>query len=262
MKIKNNSFEFQRQQNDKIPEPELSQYKASKRLFNTASTQQQPGTSSAISQINQLRPIPGIDDVTDKTQRTHGPESTRKPVSVMKEIDPKSTRQNPLSPASTGSPASVVKDINRSQMGSVMGNTSVMGNASAMGSVIRPLEKSQHQKPHEELSDSTVFVKTKAVSRPAIVREPNNWVKKQNVDMTRALPLGIQPGDVDAKKLHSHTGVPSRISSNTAVSAAPASSPTPIQPIPDITTSREKSNPGKNKSNELFEPSQEKQQQQ
>uniref|UniRef100_A0A914ZHV4 Uncharacterized protein n=1 Tax=Panagrolaimus superbus TaxID=310955 RepID=A0A914ZHV4_9BILA len=112
------------------------------------STQQSPGTS-AVSQINRLKPIPGIDDVAeDITQRPNNNNvaagSTRQPNSVMKEVDLKSTRQKPISPGASKE--------NKSQMGSVMENSvmgnSVMGN-STMGSVIKPLDLEQQKKQQQ-----------------------------------------------------------------------------------------------------------------
>uniref|UniRef100_A0A7E4URS4 Uncharacterized protein n=1 Tax=Panagrellus redivivus TaxID=6233 RepID=A0A7E4URS4_PANRE len=83
---------------------------------------------------------------------------------------------------------------------------------SVQSSVMRPVDPND---PDEESND-TVFVETRGPRRPAIVREPNNWIKKQPITMSRKLLLGIQPEDVEARqpsKMHSHTGLPSKSNS-------------------------------------------------
>uniref|UniRef100_A0AC34FNC5 Uncharacterized protein n=1 Tax=Panagrolaimus sp. ES5 TaxID=591445 RepID=A0AC34FNC5_9BILA len=156
------------------------------------STQQSPGTS-AVSQINQLKPIPGIDDVAeDITQRPtnnnnnnnnrHG-ESTRQTTnSVMKEIDPKSTRQKPLSPAAAAASSTSPTSKDKSQMGSIMGN-SVMGN-STMKSVIKPLDLEQHKKQQEgeePSSDNSVTSSPTPIQPfPDSTTPPTNTSNKNN----------------------------------------------------------------------------------
>uniref|UniRef100_A0AC34Q062 Uncharacterized protein n=1 Tax=Panagrolaimus sp. JU765 TaxID=591449 RepID=A0AC34Q062_9BILA len=171
--------------------------------------------STAVSQLKSLKPIPGL-DLSQEEPTQDVPAAKPKKETLENEKTQQESGTQSQYDQSRRSPVDetyLAKNVMKIATMTTIKGPNQEAEKSTMSAPNLTLRKEASRTltiDQDSNDEDTVFEEVNCVRRPAVVKEKNLWIKKQKIEMTRKLPLGVQPGDMEAKKSNSHTGIPTR----------------------------------------------------